>query len=374
MTVSNVFNGTGRVSAAVRTRVLETAEALGYAGPDPTAASLRRRRTGTLGVVLPMPLAAAFADPAATAFLRGAAEEFQRRELGMTLLALPPAVGPLPRTAAAPPHPVSPAPLAALERAVIDAALLYSVEVDHPGLAVLAKRGLPVAAADSPGHGTGLRIFGAAWSGFVTVDDRDGGHAAARHLIDLGHRRAVVLVDRLAVQPRHGTATWAEALATSSAILHERLSGYLTAWTDAGLPPGHLTVVECGDNTVAAGREATRPLLAAGSPPTAVLAIGDLLALGACQAAEEAGLTIPGDLSVVGYDDIPAAAAADPPLTTVRQPSVDKGRHAARALLVHPDVLPPGPVGRAPAPPVRLSLPVQLIVRHSTARPRSQPD
>ena len=379
MSVSNVLNGTGRFSATMRERVLQAAEEVGYAGPDPAAASLRRGRTGTVGVVLPLPLETAFADPAATAFLEGVAREFQRRRTTMTLLALPPAVGPLARHATAPVQQVADAPLAALEKAVIDAALLYSVEEDHPGLDILVKRELPVLAVDSPGHDTGRDRFGGAWAGFVTVDDFGGARRAARHLIGLGHRRAVILVDRLAVQPRLGPATWPQALATTSAILRRRLLGYRDAWAEAGLPFTDLTVIECGRNDIAAIRTAVHTLLTAPGPrPTALLAVSDTLALGACAAVRDYGLAVPGDLAVIGYDDIPAAATAVVPLTTVHQPTVEKGESAARRLLDHTDhhfehrsdhrsdhgasTVPPAPVaGAAPPEP-----PTRLVIRAST--------
>jgi DNA-binding LacI/PurR family transcriptional regulator len=362
MTVSNVLNGTGRVSDVVRARVRRTAEQMGYAGPHPTAASLRRGSTGTVGVVLPLPLETAFGDPAITAFLQGVAHEFQPGETQMTVLALPSASGPIGRDAAAPHHQVGRGPLAALERAVIDAALLYSVEEDHPGLLTLARRGLPVLAVDSPGRAAGEKRFGAAWAGSVSVDDHGGAVHAARHITALGHRRAVVLVDRLATQPRHGTATWSQALATTSSVIAKRLAGYLEAWTAAGLPREALTVVEAGRNDAEAGRAAVRPLLTAARPPTAVLAVGDLLALGACRAARDRGLAVPADLSVVGFDNSPESVVADPPLTTVHQPAVDKGVQAARALLDH--------LAGCPSPALPLSLPTRLVVRSSTAAPR----
>ncbi|MFB7529493.1 LacI family DNA-binding transcriptional regulator [Streptomyces sp. NPDC056178] len=368
MTVSNVFNGTGRFSAQVRDRVREAAEQVGYAGPDPAAASLRRGRTGTIGVVLPLPLETAFADPAMTAFLQGVARAFHRHGTGMTLLALPPAVGPLGRDAETPLEQVARAPLAALEKAVIDAALLYSVEEDHPGLAVLAKRGLPVLAVDSPGHESGAARFGAAWAGFVTVDDRAGAYAAARHLTGLGHRRAVILVDRLAAQPRIGPLSWTRAMAdVTSAVVRQRLTGYRDAWTEGGLPPEDLGVVECGTNDPAAARRAVRGLLSRHGPrPTAVLAVSDSLALGACHAAHEHGLSVPHDLSVLGYDDSPAAATASVPLTTVHQPTDGKGEAAARLLLER--------TGRRSATPVAvaLELPTRLVVRSSTAAPETK--
>ncbi|AXG80311.1 LacI family DNA-binding transcriptional regulator [Streptomyces paludis] len=372
MSVSNVLNGTGRFSPEMRERVHRAAERVGYAGPDPAAASLRRKRTGTLGVVLPLPLEMAFADPAATAFLQGVSREFHRRETGLTLLALPHAAGPLERHAAAPAERVARAPLAALERAVIDAALLYSVEEDHPGLDILARRALPVLAVDSPGPDNGLAHFGAAWGGFVTVDDHGGALAAARHLTALGHRRAVILVDRLTAQPRLGPVGWPEALATTSAVVRRRLTGYRDAWTEAGLPLGDLGVVECGSVDADAGHTACHQVLSGPGPrPTALLAVADTLAIGASRAARAYGLTLPGQLSVVGYDDIPAAATEPLPLTTVHQPTVEKGETAARLLLdrTHPAPAGPGAAATATDEPCRRELPTRLVVRASAARP-----
>ncbi|MEV0848561.1 LacI family DNA-binding transcriptional regulator [Streptomyces sp. NPDC049954] len=360
MSVSNVLNGTGRYSAGMSERVLRAVEEVGYAGPDPAAASLRRGRTGTLGVVLPTALENAFGEPDTARFLQGVARTFQRRATTMTLLALPPSAGPLRREDAEPRERVARGPLAALERAVIDAVLLYSVEEDHPGLDVVARRALPVLAVDSPGPEVGAERFGGAWAGFLTVDDHGGALAAARHLVERGHRRAAVLVDRLLLQPRLGPVPWDRALATTSAIVRARLAGYRDAWTGAGLPLDDLLVVECGTHDPAAGRAAVEELLTApGGAPDAVLALSDSLAHGAVEGALAAGLRVPEDLAVVGYDDSGDAARAPVPLTTVHQPSGLKGETAAALLLDHAAAAP------GEAPPVR-QLPTRLVVRAST--------
>ncbi|MGW1105854.1 substrate-binding domain-containing protein [Streptomyces sp. NPDC002540] len=148
----------------------------------------------------------------------------------------------------------------------------------------------------------------------------------------------------------------------TSAVVRQRLTGYRDAWTEGGLSPEDLGVVECGTNDPAAARRAVRGLLSRHGPrPTAVLAVSDSLALGACHAAHEHGLSVPHDLSVLGYDDSPAAATASVPLTTVHQPTDGKGETAARLLLER--------IGQRSATPAAaaLELPTRLVVRSSTA-------
>ena len=113
-------------------------------------------------------------------------------------------------------------------------------------------------------------------------------------------------------------------------------------------------------------RLAALELLREPEPPTAILAMSDVLALGALQAAAELGVAVPGELSVVGFDDSPAASLAMPPLTTVAQPHEEKGRVAATWLL---DAI---KAGRGPRSRRRLVLPTDLVVRGSTAPPPSR--
>ena len=110
-----------------------------------------------------------------------------------------------------------------------------------------------------------------------------------------------------------------------------------------------------------AGRNAALGLLEASPDLTAVLCFSDQLAIGAAQACSRLGLSVPADISLVGFDDVPRASTWDPPLTTVRQPMVDKGRAAAELLLEQID---------GGAAPRRVELPIELIVRASSGPPR----
>ncbi|HET7560628.1 MAG TPA: substrate-binding domain-containing protein, partial [Limnochordia bacterium] len=146
----------------------------------------------------------------------------------------------------------------------------------------------------------------------VLVDQEQGGYLAARHVLELGHRRIACLW----VDDPHG---------------RQRLAGFRRALAEAGLAADPSLVVPV-DYDWHLGRSATESLLARAVRPTAIVAASDLVAWGAIRAAKEAGLGVPGDLSVVGFDDMPLAGYVEVPLTTVRQPTEALGRQALSLL------------------------------------------
>ncbi|WP_051325874.1 LacI family DNA-binding transcriptional regulator [Glycomyces tenuis] len=178
----------------------------------------------------------------------------------------------------------------------------------------------------------------------VGASNWNGGLAATRHLLELGHRRIAVITG-----PEHMIASRA------------RLDGYRAAMDLVGVPvdPGLMRV---GDFEIASGRELARELLRLSEPPTAVFACNDGMALGVYQAATEAGLRIPDDLSVVGFDDLPLAEWHIPPLTTVRQPLHEMAAAAANMVVAVAE-------GKA-LHRHRVELSTELIERASTAPPR----
>jgi LacI family transcriptional regulator len=180
-------------------------------------------------------------------------------------------------------------------------------------------------------------------SGYVISDNDQGTRLAMRHLHDLGHRRIATITGL--VETRPGA---------------ERLRAYRDALRDLGL--GYRDeYVAYGDYYVESGRQAMLRLLATDEPPTAVVAASDLMVLGALRAAAEAGVSVPGDVSLVGFDDIQLAGHVNPPLTTVRQDKAGLGAAAGALLRRCID-------GDADTGPVD-TLPVELIVRGSTAPP-----
>jgi DNA-binding LacI/PurR family transcriptional regulator len=146
-------------------------------------------------------------------------------------------------------------------------------------------------------------------------------------------------------------------------IVRERLQGYAAACEAAGLPWSAIHVEVCIDNTLESGEAAANRLLDAAPNCTAILAMSDLLAIGAMRAAASRGLAIPQDLSLVGFDDIPSAVHTSPPLTTVWQPHEEKGRLAGQMLLARLQ-------GDAEHEVSRHRLATRLVLRSSTAPPR----
>ncbi len=177
----------------------------------------------------------------------------------------------------------------------------------------------------------------------VGATNWSGGFAATRHLLALGHRRI-------------GMITGPKEIPCSRA----RLDGYRAAMdaADVDVDPD---LVRIGDFHVESGVRAGRSMLRSSTPPTAIFASNDLMALGVYQAAREARLHIPEDLSVVGFDDLPIAGWVSPPLTTVRQPLAEMARSAAMLVLDLAHGIEPSLT--------RLELSTELVVRESTAAP-----
>jgi LacI family transcriptional regulator len=189
-----------------------------------------------------------------------------------------------------------------------DGVILAVTTGDHPLAAALGSRNVPMVALDPSVR--------AAWEmPTVAAADWSGAREATAHLIALGHRRIAII-------------TGSSALVCSRA----RLDGYRAALDEAGIaddPALHDT----SSFEFESGFAAARRLLNRADPPTAIFASSDTLAVGVYHAARLRGLSVPDDLSVVGFDDLPGASWGSPPLTTVRQPLREMGREAARTIL-----------------------------------------
>ena len=329
-TVSNAYNRPDQLTPELRERVFETARRLGYPGPDPAGRRLRQGRAGAVGVLLTEQLSYAFADSAAVAFLEGLARRCEDAAEALALI-------PLGRGDEA---------ANVVREAFVDGLCVYSLPDRHPALAAALERRLPVVGVDGPRVGA---------TTFVGLDDRGGARAVAEHLVELGHRRLAVIVPTLVQDGREGRVNEQRLRKAAYYNDRERLAGVREALEAAQLSWDEVLIEERA-NRRDAGAAAARALLTETPRPTAILAMSDQLALGAIQGARELGLEVPGNLSVGGFDDIPEAAHSQPPLTTVRQPLVDKGLLAGDRLFKLID-------GSEPPDAV---LPVQLVVREST--------
>lgn len=335
-TVSNAFNRPDQLSSELRERILAAAKDAGYVGPDPTARALSRGTRGAVGLIFTEQLSYAFSDPAAVQILEGIARACEERETGLLLVPISTGSG-------------DGSTARAINAAAVDAFALYSLSDDDPAVGAALARNVPTVMIDQP------ILDGVPYVGH---DHRSAARLALAHLFELGHRHVGVLAYRLTPARHHGEVTRQQQLDAGYLHTRARLQGYGDALRTFGLPWESVTFFESASNDPAGGASSTRQMLQAGSHPTAILTDSDQLAVGALQAAAEAGLRVPDDLSVIGMDDIPAAGMVTPALTTIRQPMVEKGLTAGRILL--------GKASRKR----KFVLPVELVVRGSTAPPR----
>ncbi|MFB4353362.1 LacI family DNA-binding transcriptional regulator [Microbacterium sp. LS_15] len=310
-TASVVFSGKANVAPATRERVLAAAAELGYAGPDPRAASLRRGRSGIVAVVLEGHLRAAFLDPVTTAMMDGLTDGLAELSAGILLMRDEPGDDGSP-----------------LASAPVDAVVLIGCSGrTRASLDVVRGRGLPV-----------VVIEGDAGDGIprVTLDNQAAAADVARHLFELGHRDVALVTLPLDRDRVRGTVTAERVAAATVDVTVDRLAGMREIFPDA-------PAISASGSLIDEGLLVGRMLLEdADSRPTAILAQSDLLAVGVIRAAAELGLRVPEDLSVAGFDGIDADGLGDLVLTTSVQPAVEKGRAAgeqvARMLRSEPGV------------------------------------
>lgn len=341
-TVSNAFRGqSARLSEAQRVRILQVAADLGYHGPDPAGRALRTGVVGAIGVMFSEALSFVFEDASAVMLLKGISQAAEEADLSLVLLPFPP---------------LSPDDDAdnrrerdarVVRRSLVDGFLAYSLPDDYPAMGAALSRQLPMVIIDSPldpgAHYVGIR-------------DRAAARSAAEHVVGLGHRRIGILVDRLAPDGRSGYVTAARLRSTQETVPRERLRGHRDALRAAGIEWTSVPVLEAGGLTVPHFDVAADRLLDEQPELTAVIAQNDELALAVLRACRRRGIDVPGHLSVVGFDDVPAAGAAG--LSTVHQDFVEKGRLASQLLI------------DAPAVSQKLLLGTSLVVRATTAPPR----
>ena len=310
------------MSAATKERVLATARSLDYA-PSAAARTLARRRSQLIGVVLftgrehPD-----IGHPFFQDVLVGVKHGIGSRGYDVLLFATE-----QPGSGGDGAH-------SYLRRARhhhVDGIVLMGVDPEDPEVAKLVE-------ADIPLIGVDLEVAGAQAT-HVGSDNVGGARLAVRHLHRLGHRRIGIIAGPQDSKPGA-----------------DRMVGFRAELQTLGAE-SHPEYEQIGDWYTDSGERAMQALLALPEPPTAVFAAADLMAVGAMKAARDAGLAVPEDLAVVGFDDIQLASLLNPGLTTIHQDKVGLGQAAARALLQQ--------IENPDSTPAALTLPVELIVRAS---------
>ncbi len=294
-TVSNVLNHPDRVSSSTRERVTAAVDKLGFVRNE-SARQLRAGNSGMIGLVVLDAGNPFFTDVAAGA-------EQVITEAGYSLM--------LANSAEAPEREARHLDL--FERIRAEGVLVSPVDAASGALARLRERGMPVVLVDRRTELTDECS--------VSVDDVAGGRLATAHLLEQGHQRIAVV----------GGPESLRQVTERRAGAQEAVAGF----ADGNGRWARLEVAPTAALTIAEGRRVGTELAArpAAERPTGVFALNDLLALGLLQSLTLAGLRVPQDVALIGYDDITFAAAATIPLSSVRQPRADLGRRAAELLL-----------------------------------------
>lgn len=305
MTVSYAYSQPGRLSTAAAAKVADAAMQLGYPGPHPGARALRRGRAGAVGVVIGEHLTYAFEDPQAIQFLSGVAAVCAQHSSALTLV---PVTGDADDSAR-------------VSAAAVDGFVVWTLDENDPVLRAVVATGLP-AAVHGPGPTKGLATVG--------IDDRAAAKAIGQ-LAFAGARYPVVLSFPLDAGRQAGLHLGLDPDSVAFPVTRDRLRGLRDAWEAQGQPWSLVCVAVCATNTARDAAVTLMELIASGQTFDAVAAMSDELALAATSALSAAGVVVPEDVSVTGFDDTAAAAPAG--LTTVHQDLRDQGAQCAGIAL-----------------------------------------
>jgi LacI family transcriptional regulator len=326
-TVSRVINQKPDVDPATRARILRIMDEQGFT-PSITAAGLAGGRTRLIGMLLP-----SLTWPLMPEIMRGVAEIVEQSPYELVVYSVS--------------HEQDRS--AVIDR-ILAAKLSEGLLAVYPGqatahLSALHESGYPVVMLDDQGAPTGSTPW-------VGADNRSGAYIAVKHLIAIGHHRIGHIKGRAGYQ-----------------CSDDRYQGYCDALAEAGIPLDPELVVQ-GDFLVTGGAACAEQLLALRERPTAIFAASDDTAFGALSAAAEAGLRIPDDVALVGFDDTMPASFTRPALTTVRQPFFEMGKRAATLLLdavnaLRQPIPPSWHTAQRISAPHREFLPTRLVVRDS---------
>lgn len=316
-TVSKVLSNTPYFTEATRAKVMRAVEETGYM-PNLAARALAAGKTCIVGVVFPWVYDGIFSDPHVLHILEGIEPECSKN--GYNILLITP-------------------------RLTINGVDEHYLQLIRSGYidGIIALDNVPFASVLEPIHKKGIPVVNMGYHAtryYVRSDDYTGGYQLLEHLVELGHSQ-IGIID---VQPKLNFST------------DQRVSGIRAAAEALGVNFATLPIAR-GDFSVASGEKCAAELLSLHPEVTALICLNDRMALGAIQQARRMGRRVPQTLSVVGFDDIPMAAASDPSLTTIRSDAPRMGREATRILF---DVL----NGQTPDPVI---CPVQLMKRQSSA-------
>lgn len=321
ITVSRVLNRSGYASDATRTRVEAAVAELGYV-PNTLARGLRSKRTNTLALVM-----TDITNPYFTLIARGV--EDTASNSGYTVIFCNTDESEAEEKKY----------LNILVQKQVDGILLVPACSNPQSLTFLRSNEIPFVLLDRSVPGTRADL--------IQCDSEQGAYNLTRHLIELGHKRIV-------------TITGPREVSTSQ----DRAAGYQRAMKEAGL--ADMVQVYYGFFTQDSGYKLTSQALTLHPRPTAILGANNFITIGILKALKDANFSIPQDISVVGFDDLPASLIVDPFLTVAAQPAYEMGSQATELLLKRI-------VGKLPDSSQKIILPTEMILRRSSGRPHKNP-
>ena len=315
-TASRVVNDDPNVSDSVRSKVQEVIRSTGY-HPHAAARSLASHRSWMIGLVLPRTVSNFFTDPYFPRLTQGIAQACNQHNYSLGLFLVDTKEDEqriFPRIS---------------QKGLLDGILLQTAEMGDKLIDRLVSSDFPVVIAGRPFNADGIS--------YIDVDNFIGAQRAVVHLIELGYKRIGTITGLMNHTPGI-----------------DRMDGYVKALTDHGLEIDEKLIVE-GDFTESSGYQAMQQMFP--FKPDAIFAASDSMAVGAIRAVRDAGLTVPGDVAFVGFDDLPVASLADFNLTTVRQPIIQFGAKAVDTLI---DLIENGI-----KPSRRIIMDTELVIRDS---------
>lgn len=316
-TVSRVVNNQASVKPEVRERVLQVIAETGYL-PDPAARSLAGSRSGIIGLVVPRAIRFLFTDPYYPRLMQGVAQACNAHDYILSLFLFHTAAEEAKLTSRV------------LRNKLVDGVIVSALPMDDPFVAQLVEFNVPFVLIGRPNDESPEISF-------VNVDNVDGAFQATSHLLRLGRKRVAAITGPL-----------------NTTVGCDRKQGYLDALNSRGVTVDPALLAE-GDFTEQGGFLAMQRLLPAN--PDAVFVASDTMAYGALRALRAANLSVPADVAVVGFDDLPSSPTTEPPLTTMRQPIRRLGSQAVENLI---DIFNNGAL-----PPRRTIAAAELVIRKS---------
>ncbi len=300
--VSFAYNAPHQLSHTTREHILDTAESLGYQ-PHPVARTLATGRTNAIGLLVPTSLNWMLHDPLFTHFLGEVGAACDREEKRIVLASMHEAWGRDPGSEAV-------TPFTWLASIAADGFLMFSIDRGHPLTEAVQRSLRPIVLLDSADD---------LQAPTFNIDDHGGAYAAAQHLLAKGHRQFAIAT----MTPRR------DGVVIPSIV--RRVRGFSEAVAEAGLPPSAVQIVHAR-GVPAAGHESFQNIWQLRRRPTAVFCVSDVRALGILSGARREGISVPDDLAVVGFGDLPDASVSSPPLTTVHRDIDSQLQLAIRTL------------------------------------------